>query len=225
MCRRDRLIALIMPACLAASLASGLPARADALSEGIEAIQSQQWPDAERLLKEAAKARPTDPVPVEWLTKMYEQTMDPAALAGALAELQRRRHPPAKPGAAPKKPVATAKPPRSTMRLDSSTMPKPASLSVDYDQLPVLTPDSPVLPQPGADAPPAATRTWRQDRLKQLQESMATIQQTLSGLQAKFSTYGQAPSKVQEMTAALQEKLKKQQESAKALKQEMGEEP
>ena len=222
--KRDRLMAIIVPACLCIGVASSLPVRADSLSDGIAAIQAEQWPEAERLLKEAAKLRPNDPVPVEWLTKLYEQTVDPSALAAAMAELQRRKHPPAKATAAPK-PAATAKAPRSTMRLDSATMPKPASLMVDYDQLPALLPDAPVPSPPSTGATAAAVRTWRQARLKQLEASMAAIQQALAGLQAKFTAYGQAPAKVTEMTAELQEKLKKQQATAKDLKRELGEDP
>jgi hypothetical protein len=202
-----------------------LPARADALHDGIQALQQGQYEQAEHLFREAARLKPQDPVPVEWLTRLFEQTMEPAALNAALTELNRRRdamrrppsRPPAKPAAKPARPGMPAR-----IQLDGSTMPKRGDDLVDLGPLPPLPPD-PLTQTGGPDAPPAQTPAWKQWRLQKLGASLSALQATLRQLRERFGASGQAPAKVQAMSREIEQKVANHRKAMTQLQSELGE--
>lgn len=196
------------------------PARADALHDGIQALQDGHYEQAERLLRQAARQRPRDPQPVQWLTTLFERTMDPIELNAALTELHRRR------AALPVTPTKAAKPtavPRPTtttrFRLDGATMPKRTDDTVDLGPLPPLPAD----PLTQAGSPTGPTAAAKQGRLQSLRDSLSAVQATLQQLRQRFGSAAQAPPKVQQMTRELEQKVVNHRKAMAQLQRELGE--
>jgi peptidoglycan hydrolase CwlO-like protein len=205
-------------------LTFSLPAMADTLQDGIQALKDGRLEEAEQLLRTAAQQKPQDPVPMAWLTKLFEETMDPAALNTALNELHRRQaalkaaaQKLIKPAAQPQKPAHPAR-----IQLDGSSMPSHEDELVDLGTLPPLPPD-PLVHTHAPGAPPVQTSAWRRWRVQQIGASLSALKATLSQLQSRFTAYGQAPAKVQQMTKELETKIENQSKVMKQLQAELGE--
>ncbi len=200
-----------------------LPAVADTLQDGIQALKDGRLEEAEQLLRAAAQQKPQDPLPVEWLTKLFEESMDPGALNTALDELHRRQA--ALRAAAQKLIKPAAQPPKAAhparIQLDGSSMPVHGDELVDLGPLPHLPPD-PLVHTSGPGAPPVQTSAWRQWRIQQIGASLSALKATLNQLQSRFTAYGQAPAKVQQMTKELETKIENQSKVMKQLQSELG---